>query len=72
MANESVVIAVDKINPEKFEVTYDGTGGTLSGSNVLEIRYLKGSFNSEGKIKLLKVLRKIDNSLTEQDWPTTS
>lgn len=72
MANESVVIAIDKINAEKHEVTYVGTGGTLSGSNVLEIRYLKDSWNPGGKHYLGQALKKIGQSLIEQDWPTTS
>ena len=72
MANESVIVSADSINPKKYEVSFDGSGGTLAGSNVLQIHYLKDSFNSEGKIKLRKALEAMLAAIHESDWPTTS
>ncbi len=71
MANESQVLAVTAINDKKIDVTVVGTGGTLTGSNILEVRFLKADFDGISKQALKLLLQEIEKKLTEADWPVT-
>lgn len=70
MANESQFITTAKINPQKFDFTIVGTGGTLTSSNVLEVSVLKTAFTApEGKIRLLNALEALRQKIIETNWP---
>lgn len=65
---------VTKINPQKFDVTYDATGATLEGSNVLQVTYDDAAFTgAEGKQRLLLALRAVEDRLAEASttWPAS-
>lgn len=72
MANESNLISADVINPQKYDFTIVGTGGTLTGSHVLELFMLKAAFTgAEGKVRFLNAIDAMKQKVIETTWPLT-
>jgi hypothetical protein len=72
MANESTIFAAVKINPVvgQGDIAVDTTGGTLTSSNVVELKYLVASFTkAEGKERLLNAVRAIVAKIERTAWP---
>lgn len=83
MANESVVFSVVSADAKHpADVTKVLTGGTLTGSNVMELKILKSAFTPNGSAvttDALRVLQKkylvklaleaIEEALDKSDWP---
>lgn len=66
---------VTKIDPRKpSDVAFAATGGTLDGSNVLQVNYDDTVFTAaEGKERLILALRQIQLRLESGDltWPAS-
>jgi hypothetical protein len=73
MANESVVYSSELINPvpgKNDDVTRVVTGGTLTSSNVVELKLLKTAFTgAEGKTRALLAIDAIKAAVVESTWP---
>lgn len=82
MANESMVLSVTKTNPVRFDqdVTIVTTGGTLTGGNLLEVKFLKANFTAyasgddptNGKQDVVNALYAIIAKLQKSDYPLTT
>lgn len=63
---------VTKIDPQSPDDVSIASGGTLDGSNVLQVNYDDTAFDSdEGKSRLILALRQILHTFEEghTDWP---
>ena len=79
MANESMVVSVTAKNPVRFDqdVTITTVGGTLTGSNVLELKFLKATFPGTavvngGKQDVINALLAIIAKIEKSEWPLTA
>jgi ATP phosphoribosyltransferase len=77
MANESWVYGSAVTHPYAGEVSVDvvTTGGTLTGSNLIELRVLKSSLGAAAnkgfneKQNVLRQLEMIHAKIAHSDWP---
>lgn len=78
MANESVVYGIDgtfSAVDSDVKVSVVTTGGTLTGSNDIELRILKATFleaDNAGfntKIHALNLLKAIEAAIVKNNWP---
>ena len=59
--------SADGLTQSKLDVTFSATGGTVTGSHVIELQYLAASFPS--KNDLLQAVDAIRQAIVEETYP---